>query len=88
MKHYKFSATNGKKFIFTLIMDSGDMYIVPENPVAEKYLGDLRRLLPATHRDRTITLHERHGALIAEWLRLLIRQGEGVDNRVLNDYVK
>ena len=79
MKYFKFSATNGKRFLFTLSIDGPDHDITPPNPVALKHLADLRRLLPVTRKGKPITFHERHASRLAQWLRLLIFQGEGVD---------
>ena len=77
MKYYKFS--NNGKWYFTLSLDGSDADITPDNAVASKHLEELRRLLPVTRKGKPITFHERHAARLAQWLRLLIFQGEGVD---------
>lgn len=77
MKHHRFS--HDKRFLFTLSIDGSDADITPENAVASRHLEDLRRLLPVKRKGEEVTFHERHAARLAQWLRLLIFQGEGVD---------
>ncbi len=80
MKRFKYTADG--RFVCTLEIDATDADLTPADPAIQKYLADLRRLLPIKRKGEIITIHECHGDRLAQWLRLLVLQGEGVELEV------
>ena len=79
MKKFRYTAD---RLAFVVTFDGSNASVTPDNPAIDKTLADLRRLLPVKRKGEEVTFHERHGARLAQWLRLLIFQGEGVDLEV------
>ena len=76
MKKYRFTSN---KLLFVVAFNGTTASVTPDTPAVGKHLTELHRLLPIKRKGKPITFHERHASRLAQWLRLLIFQGEGVD---------